>query len=401
MPRWINETVRKAENNIAALLEADDVDGALDAARGFFARFRQAVLSEPLQYGLVGEFLARELFDAALTALSRYLEHYPHGPHAHELRLQHAFLLSRYVKDYAAAEKILRGIMSTDFEPKRRRAAEAELRRVGGLLARVSSPEVIVESTCAVIRQTDAPFDLPRAGRIVAAATGETFADVTRSLRSSVGMVARGLSPEVATRLAKQLQADGIPVLVVPEDKLVGLPAVRHATCGLATPEKVRFALEGRGIAERKWKDVHLVTCGRVRSSVPTTPAISEPEIPVFIGLYPVSLRRTSALSGLKSRPKETEAIVVDFFLLEPYERVRIRDDAYSPPGSSAGAGAIWMNRFREFATAVVNNSGPTPVDKSLYALVEAGRGRKVRSFGSLLEFAAYSEWLLQLHEFS
>ena len=59
------------------------------------------------------------------------------------------------------------------------------------------------------------------------------------------------------------------------------------------------------------------------------------------------------------------------------------------------------MTDFMQFAGAAVDGSGRVPLDKSLHALVNPGRGRKVRTFSSLLEFDAYNEWFLQLHEFS
>jgi len=329
MPHFMDENARKAEERILALLEAGQVTEALGVARSFFARFRHAVLAEPMQYRVACEFVAGEFPDTALIAIDRYLNRYSSGPRAHALRLQRAFLLSRYLKDYAAAEEALREILAADMEPQRHEAAQAELDRIAVLLAQVSSARASDEGVCAVIRQTDAQFDLPAVGRIVARATGQAFADVTRALRCSVGMVARGLPPASGEKLARQLQTAGVPVLVVPEDKLVGLPVLATAVCGIADAEGVKFALGGDEVVGRQWDKVHLVTCGRVARREDKPVETQSLDFPLPFGFSFGLAGLASACEGTASRGlarRTVEINVIDFFLLDGKRACARRD---------------------------------------------------------------------------
>ena len=121
---------------------------------------------------------------------------------------------------------------------------------------------------CTVIHAGGEEMDVRRIGRCVAEAVGEPLPDVTRKLRTSKGILATGLAPDLAIGLAERIERElRTSVLVIPDESCVPLqPAMRMRHVALDSDGLIceAYTWDRTDRVRAGWDQVFLVSCARV-----------------------------------------------------------------------------------------------------------------------------------------
>jgi len=121
---------------------------------------------------------------------------------------------------------------------------------------------------CAVIYAGNDQMDVRRVGRYVAEAVRAPLPDVTRTLRTSKGVLATGLEPARAVALAERLEDEfHTPVLVIPDEACAPLqPAmrIRHVTFSTEGFDCEAYTWDRTESVRATWDQTFLVSCGRL-----------------------------------------------------------------------------------------------------------------------------------------
>jgi hypothetical protein len=268
-----------------------------------------------------------------------------------------------------------------------------------------------------VVRQTEEPIDVSLVGRVVAEEARLTLSEVTGPLRRSKGIILSSAALEVARRVARRVQAMGVPALVIREEELVSLPEARLAARAAVTPTGCRFEL-GREVVESSWEDVYLMVAGRMVEDKPTPlPQRLEPAafplLPISVfGGFPVAVQ---PWRPFKYRPgAETVFLRLEFFLFDPWQRLRVdegrtqcfvprseSEGPQAPKGSESLAGMRLTSNVELFARAATELAPQVSVSDFVRLLAGGDYVREGRrfEFDSALAFDSYCHWLLQLEE--
>lgn len=336
----------------------------------------------------------------------------PGNPLLPEVEFRAGIIASRDLRDFAAAKRLLADAAKRHESAERRAQAERELRRIEANLERTSidSAGGLLEGPCAVIRQTAGMVNISEIGRIVSQAVKRPLADVTRLLKGSVGFVGTGLDPVQAKAVAAQLQEMGVPVLVVPEDKLVALPAARELTWAAVGQEGLTLRAGG-GEAEpieKKWDDVFYISAGRVAFT-------SQKRVVDDLGGSTMTRRYGGiGLGGMGAGvPMEPESkwryverkevkIVCDIFTLNPFACLRGVDGKVDFRGSPQGATMSSHLNFMRLVSDIVAYGRGVPVNEGVKVVAANASERRWRSvtFNSIADFERYNYWRLQLEQY-
>ncbi len=245
---------------------------------------------------------------------------------------------------------------------------------------------------CSVVYAGAEDLDIRRVGRLVAEAVGRPLPDVTRDLRSSKGFLATGLDAPAAVDLAQRIESDlGACVLVLPDDAILPLPAplrMRQAHFG---PEGIRctaYSWDNTLNLAAPWKDVFLVSCGRLEVQEAV-------EVRDENGAPNVLIPRSSTLTMQKRYE-----YLLDVVLVNPWKRLRLDQNtaAFSMTemtrGSELALGALFRSamNIERFGRGVPRNRA--------VGLLAAGASDPIwdaLTFLNKRDFDAYTLWLMQL----
>jgi membrane associated rhomboid family serine protease len=349
--------------------------------------------------------VAVELYEAFLLRAA------PDDERACEVRFRAGMIAAKYLREYDTALPLLQNAASAHSREDRVQTAQKEIARIANLLARISPQAEGSEAPgqCAIVRRTCGQVDVSHVGQIVAKATGKALADVTQMLRASVGVIATDIGSEKAWAVAGQLQQSGVPVLVIPTDKLVCLPAARRVQYAAASPSGIELSVAPGGgpSAKKEWSKIFYASAGLVAFDDLTpgaqaaqwggwqmgTDALSP-------GLTP---NREPVNQGWLSRRATPEAkAVLDIFTLDPFDCYRLTDDETHFVDSGAAAGAVRHTNLRRFIPDFLGYGGEVPSNGGVRILVfdVPSRRWKGLTFDSVTDFDRYNYWRLQLEQY-
>ena len=332
---------------------------------------------------------------AAERACRQYLRFCPGGARAAEVSFRLGMLYSRDFHDYGEALVYLRRAAEGESVTGRAAQAEEEIRRIEETLARIDSSPTPAEAPSGrawVIRQTTDPIDVSVVGRLVAQEAGLMLAEVTGQLRRSRGILLSSAPVEVARRVARRVQAMGVPALVVREEELVSLPEARLAGFAAITAEGCRFEV-GRDLLQRSWEDVYLVVAGRMIWMIEEEPA----KFLMARAPQPGILWRR-----FKYRPgAEMVFLRADFFLFDPWQRVRIEEGKTRCTFPRPEGGTRTTSQVELFLRAFTEAAPQVPVSDFVRLLAGGDYVREERhfEFDGAYALDSYCHWLLQLEE--
>ncbi len=369
-------------------LEARDIGAVEQTFRQLLGSLYRQRLSSDELLAVAACMLGTRNYPLAMRAYEEQLAAYPQSGRNPEVHFRLGILFSQRFQDYDEALKHLE--LAAQHHPRGDRVAQAEeeMGRIQENLARIdAAPTTGPEGSrrAWVVRQTDDPMDIAAVGRLVAREAGLVLAEVTAELRNSRGTILPGAPLEVARRVARALQQVGMPVLVIGEADLVSLPETGEVTALTISGEGVRFEL-GREVVERSWADVYFVVGGRLQFEEPAFEALHVSESSER--MVPRSFRHRAV-------------VLLDFFVLEPWLRLRVEEGQTRLQLRRAGRESRSSNRVDAFLQALVEMAPDLHANDFVRLLAGQARRTEARrfDFDSTRAFDSYCHWLLQLEE--
>jgi len=397
------ERQKQLRQRLAVALDAKDVRQVEECFRQLLASIYGLTLSSEELVSVAACMLGARNHDLAMRAYREHLRAYPQSARNPEICFRLGILFSRRFHDYDEALKYLTPAAKTHTRSDRVARAEEEIRRIQENLARVDASASTLEGTSQrawVVRQTDDPINLGQVGRLVAREAGMALAEVTAVLRRSRGIILAGAPVEVARRVAQRLQETGVPVLVVGEEDLVSLPEAGRLSRMTISEEGCRFEV-GQEVRQVAWRDVYFVVAGRAHTGEPG-------------GIEPVKNSSPRFGAGLsyhgtlvphrrfvRKRGTERRFLVLDFFLFEPWQRLRVEEGRTHCVVQTPEGGARGASQMEQFVRALVGTAPELRGNEFLHLIAAGGYQRHARrfEFDSSLAFNSYCQWLLQLEE--
>jgi len=392
--------------HITQYVAVGDMENALELSSVFFAKYKNWKLPPNILSEIAEEFFKRKTYDMALNAYGRLVKLYPGSPDISLARFRLAMLYSRYLKDYVTAKKYLNEVVQFDYDGGRVDAAQKELETINEILNKTSvvsqGKPKLLSGPCSIIRQTDDKINIMDVGRLVSSALKVPMVDVTTKLKKSIGFVAQGVDASVAKRLANMLQKMNIPVLVVPDSELVDIPGVQPANKLSVSDEGVLFFLKAGCQIHKKWEDFYFISCGKVEFTYGSKgyagPKYGDfPMIAISGGGIPRDL--TGVYSSYTPAPQSKREYkpVVDFFVLNPYEHFRLREDKLISRGTLQNQDYTTGPNFENVMRVILKKGKNIPVNKGVHLLFQPSANWSRLQFSSEQAFNDYNHWQLQI----
>ena len=253
----------------------------------------------------------------------------------------------------------------------------------------------LLRGPCAVLFCGDGQLDIRRAGRLVAEMLKRPLGDVTRVMKVSRGIIADGIGAEQARTLAKQLEADGVPVLLVPDEELHRLPRLMRMKSAGFGPEGIQceaYLWDTTEHMKIAWHTVLLVSCGRLNLS-----EVVEMEI------EGKPKQRRLKLPDRPEAPLLTtetwHEYVMDVFCLEPWLRLRLDENTCAYALVDVGSLTEGKRAFYKAANQIVKHTPDVPVNEGIKLLASNAPVElwEPAIFEDKTDFDRYNMWLLQL----
>lgn len=276
------------------------------------------------------------------------------------------------------------------------RLGQRPVRSSAAATGRATAPPDAAElvGECAVVAPRLNEEAIRAVGRLVAAATGRPLPDVTRDIRDSRGVLARGLAKEHAVELVGKLREASVEAVALGEGAFVPLPQVQRMR-GLSVGEEgiscEAYTWDSTRTLEAPWERVFLVAAGRLR--VTEVVEVEKPLPKRRLGIMASQIDKR--IPQLETRVRFEN--ILDVVLFEPWERLRLDENpaAYALAGSERDEHAA----IQEAATLLYATAHDAPCDAGLELMATRAPEEAWASctFESKAEFDAYVEWLVQL----
>jgi membrane associated rhomboid family serine protease len=369
-PAAVRPTSRRGEpektderEGVLRSLRTGDPRAAYDYFTHAVAAHHPDVLDEPTMMLLADALLAAKRYGAAAHVYDVTLHAYPEGRDSPEAAFRLGMILSREFRDYTHARAHLKHAWRDHPDPGRKAQAWDELKRIDSVFR--GAAFIPGGGRVWVMRRSEGPADLGEVARLAGEWLGIPASQVSASLRSSHGIIARNVPAMRANSAVRALAAAHVPLVAIPSDRIV-IPgaAVTVRTLDLSS-EGVRFELAS-SVVSRAWSDARLISAGGI------------------VGADP------------RVRPPSR---VIDVFFPESETptHLRVREGAFSfratrAPGGSGGGFADLVRSIISLAPAVPMNAGMKLADRPV-----ADPAWQALSFPSERDFDQYNTWLLQL----
>ncbi|KAF0240000.1 MAG: rhomboid family [Planctomycetota bacterium] len=250
----------------------------------------------------------------------------------------------------------------------KRLGAEALVRPAAPELPPIEVPFARIAQGWTVLRADDSLADVSAIASLVSRVTGEPLADVSRRIRATRGVLARGLSDQSAALLVKTLAASGGPPAFAVDESAAGpLPPPASASTAAAGPDGFVLEMAEGGKWAVPWTRVAAVYAARL------------------------DRRDPRASGGFTERFIETT--LVDVVTRNPEGRIRLAQDVER---SAAAASERATPAMQAFCASILRHRGSIPVNNGV--AVAAGRGNwGYLRFPGEADYEDYAWWLAQL----
>jgi hypothetical protein len=324
-----------------------------------------------------------------------------------EMKYRAGVIASRHLHDFNAARELLGNASRSHESSERRASAKAELTRIEANLARtgISEDGGLLSGPCALVRQTDEPINIAAVGRLVSEASGRPMADATRLLKGSVGFVCTELEPVVAKQLATALQDMDIPVLVIPQEKLIALPPADAVARAGVFPEGLSLITKTGADVRKAWSEIFYASAAMVGF---TSRKRVHDEFEGTMQHYAATGIGYGAAVPVQTggswryKDVKTKKLVFDVFTLSPFSCYRLTDGDVNFTGSPQAATHSASLNYKRLITDFVAHGRQVPVNDGV-ELVAAGAPRSAWrrvTFGSVRDYERYNYWRLQLEQY-
>jgi len=254
---------------------------------------------------------------------------------------------------------------------------------------------------CALLYAGNRPLDVRRVGRLVAEAVKRPLPDVTREIRVSRGLLARGVPADLARELARKLVEAGAPTIILPEHILRDDPPMmrmaraRFDAAGLSCDA---YQWDRTEPIEVRWGDILLVSCARFvarevhRAATDDHDAAEEKDT----GLGFVF---TSPARRPKLETRERREFVMDFFCNAPRLCLRLDENTAAYALVEVGSITGGPRAFYQAARSIVRHAPDLPINEGVRLLADNAPSElwEPLTFEDKRDFEAYNRWLLQL----
>lgn len=152
---------------------------------------------------------------------------------------------------------------------------------------------------------------IPAAGRLIAGVLEKPLPDVTRAMRTSHGILGRGIEADAAREIAARIEAGGADVLVISEAECLTLDSslrMRHAAFDHLGLRCEAYSWDATRQVAAPWDRVPLVSCGRL--ALPSLTEAPEPEP------FPIPFRGITPPPGERLVHSIRYEFVLDIFLM-------------------------------------------------------------------------------------
>ena len=308
-------------------------------------------------------------------------------------RLALARLLGRSSETFSEALRTLEQVRALTREKQHLALARAMERRIRSALDEIyprspaGEPGRRPQGNCRILAQTASKIPVPDVGGLLAARLGLRPLDVNIALARSPGILARDAPPDVADGLAHELQAMGIPVVVLAEDRCPSLPSAELAT-SIQTVKSGAYRLElPGGPFDLAPSRLALAQFAALRS----VDWVSR-EAPRRPSIEGIAVGAKGAGFGRRTRVQR----LCDLYLCDPLKRLRLVERRTQPTGLAPLSPAASPAAFQALVKEILGKAGQLPVNRSLDLLFSDGDLASI-TYDSPQALDNHAEWLFLL----
>jgi hypothetical protein len=237
-----------------------------------------------------------------------------------------------------------------------------------------------------VIRLTEELADVSELGRIVARHTGEYFADVTRRIRVTRGLLVRQVDPQVARAVVEDLAARGTAAAAVDLARTPELPPASLLAGAGCSSQGCEFQPRDGPPVKLPWSRLGLIAAGQFESR----------RLVADLSPRPAGAGDHLVGAPLGHVEKTQVTTMIDFVTRGPRARYRLCREDTNFRLMAVQAEAEPDSGFRGFLRALLRHRGATPVNTGVKVLDGGGKWGYLR-FRAERDFDDYCWWLWQL----
>ncbi|MCE9584843.1 MAG: rhomboid family intramembrane serine protease [Planctomycetes bacterium] len=235
-------------------------------------------------------------------------------------------------------------------------------------------PMARVAEGWAVLRADDALVDVSALSAVVARVTGEPVVDAARRIRSTRGVLARGLTVEKARATRDLLKAArGPAAFLVDETAAPPFPPAAAASSAAAGPPGFQFDMADGGKWTVPWNRVVAVFAARLDRRAPAPASGTK--------LYTRAMERF------------IETTLVDVITRNPEGRIRLAQDTerFGPAARDESTAEM-----QAFCSSILRHRGAVPLNNGVAVVAGKGSWGYLR-FSGEGDYEDYAWWLFQL----
>ena len=251
---------------------------------------------------------------------------------------------------------------------------------------------------CAVLAADARCVSMPEVGRIVARAVARPLPDVTREMRDSRGILARGLGPAKARDLVTELEGVGARVFALDEEHFIEQPPVRRMRGAVFDEVGFRceaYTWDATETLAASWERVFLVAGGRLEIVEVFEVEKDKSGRRMFWRMSSMAEEIDRHVPKLESRTRYES--VLDLVLYDPWERLRLDENVAAL--ALAAAPEDFRLTIQQAAASLytIRHNAPLNPGVEYLATQAPADAWGPLTFSSKQEFDAYTLWLIQL----
>ncbi len=245
---------------------------------------------------------------------------------------------------------------------------------------------------CAILAESTAKVNIPAVAQALAPFTGQTPLDLRVALARTPGILARNIDPVTAEGIARELQANGIPVIVIGEDRCPPLP--QPALVHSIQVQKEGFLIRAESGAQKvRRDDIRLAHFGYIPAPGKTVATLNVPNAAFVERLKPGYV----ATHAIASSANPNLRGVCDLYTFAPLRRFRLLEGKLSLE-EILPAKTGFPRSYEMCVKRVLTACPSLPMNESLDVLF-CDRLTSLITCKSLQHFDNYASWIYLLTE--